>query len=135
MHIIKSFPPNFKAIATRFPVKGKPGILYAYGNTLYNPSGVPVEPWIKAHEAIHMSRQEAYGVDRWWNDYINNDQMRLYEELLAHRAEYLSYEEWFPNNPKRLAKYLETVLVPRLSSPLYGSLISPANARRLIGDQ
>ena len=133
MKVIKSFPPNFTKISKAFPVvKGKPGILYAYGSTLYNPTGITVAPWIVAHEAIHMSRQEARGVEAWWDMYLVDDKFRLFEEVLAHRAEYHAFDNW-NHNPRKLARYLD-VMAERLSGPLYGRLISKAGAMDLIAN-
>lgn len=129
--MIKAFPPNFSAIANVFPVKGKQGILYAYGHTLYNPSGVPVSPWIAAHEAIHMARQEAQGVEAWWRAYLHQPAFRLDEEALAHRAEWLSFSKEGPQNLKDQARYLDAMST-RLSSPLYGSLVRKGLATGII---
>lgn len=132
MRVIKAFPPNFSRIASTFPVKGIPGILYAYGDKLYNPSGVSVSPWIEAHEAIHMSRQEARGVEEWWGLYLIDPAFRLFEEVLSHKAEFHAYDNWM-HNPKKLARYLD-MIAKRLSSPLYGSLLSKDDAVKLIAE-
>lgn len=132
MKVIKAFPPNFVQLSKHFPIKGKPGILYAYGDVLYNPSGVKVTPWIMAHEEVHGMRQQDEGMSlgEWWDSYINYDDFRLKEELLAHRAEWQTYKsvhDWSSGY------YLDTIST-RLSSPLYGSLLSFEEAKRRISD-
>lgn len=135
MKVIRAFPPNFSAIAKVFPIKGKPGILYAWGDTIYNPSDVKVTPWIRDHEEVHGKRQMSIGflysgTERWWTNYLVSPQFRLEEELLAHQAEYRSYVE---HNSGGYGSYLDTV-AHRLSSALYGNLITFHGARELIED-
>lgn len=130
MKIVKAFPPNFSAIAKVFPVKGKPGILYAYGKRLYNPSMIPVTPWIAAHEQVHMDRQiKDPGVVKWWEHYLTDMDFRLEEEALAHRAEFLEFDKW--HTPQDSEHYLGTI-AKRLASPLYGSMLSEMKAVQLI---
>lgn len=144
MKVIKAYPPNFSTLAKAFPIKGRPGILYAFGDKLYNPSGVKVTPWIMAHEEVHSQRQsimfgmvelshdkKAVARDQWWKRYINEPKFRLEEELLAHRAEWQSYTDH--NISSGVEKYLD-LLSTRLSSPLYGSMISHNDAQRRIID-
>lgn len=135
MKIIKAYPPNFSLLSKHFPIKGKPGILYAWGDVLYNPSGVKVTPWVMAHEEVHGMRQLPMGLDNWWKWYIGDSPFRLAEELLAHRAEWQSFktEHVFDPGVFRILNYLNTIST-RLSSPLYGSLLSFEEAKRRIAD-
>lgn len=134
MRIIKAFPPNWPAIAAAFPqIKGKQGILYAYGDRIFNPSGGVVAPWLVRHEEVHGLRQEALddpdtscawpvgGITKWWTRYIQNPSFRLNEEILAHRAEWQHYSGPYPD------RYLG-MMAERLSGPLYGNLISVEQA-------
>jgi hypothetical protein len=125
MKIIKAYPPHFNALAKRFPIKGKPGILYAWGDTLYNPSGIKVTPWILAHEELHGRRQMAAGLKAWWFDYMTSVVFRYEEELLAHRAEWVAYQGGEPS------KYLQAIS-ERLASKLYGLEITPEQAKEAI---
>lgn len=139
MKIIKAFPPNYAAIAQRFPVKGKQGILYAWGNRIYNPSGIDVLPWILAHESVHGQRQCMifdYGVEidtavkAWWKRYLAEPVFRLDEEIAAHRAEWTVYSA---NRSGKVERqwYLD-MMVARLSGPLYDNMITPSAARKEI---
>jgi hypothetical protein len=125
MKVIRAYPPNFSELAKVFPIKGKPGILYAWGDRLYNPSGVKVTPWILAHEETHGSQQMHFGLDEWWWNYINKADFRRIEEVLAHRYEWLAYSGPDPD------AYLD-MMSKRLSSPLYGRLLTYDAARRAI---
>lgn len=132
MKIIKAFPPNFSEIAKVFPVKGKQGILYAFGNKLYNPSGITVPAWIMAHEETHERQQSKGSMDvaQWWHLYLRDSYFRFYEELEAHQVEYKAYQQW---SDKPSQDYLD-LLAKRLSSPLYQLPISYEEAKRRISD-
>lgn len=134
MRVIKAYPPNFAALAKHFPIKGKQGILYAFGDTLYNPSGVKVTPWIMAHEEVHGMRQQDEGMflDRWWDEYISYPDFRLKEELLAHQAEMRMFQAH--NSGFGVWVHYLNNIATRLSSPLYGSLLSFEEAKRRIAD-
>lgn len=123
MKPIRAYPPNWTRIAAVFPVKGKQGIIYAYGDRLYNPSGVALTPWIIAHELVHGTRQ---GKDAavWWDRYLTDKDFRLEEELLAHIAE---YKEYLKHHDDAKYNYLDTI-ARRLSSPLYGSMLTLGQA-------
>jgi hypothetical protein len=118
MKIIKAFPPNWNELAKHFPIKGKRGIVYAYGDTLYNPSGIIIPPWIIKHEYVHMERQQDEGMNpvNWWDEYIQYLDFRLKEEILAHQAEWQAYSGPYRDH------YLGS-MAERLSGPLYDYMI------------
>lgn len=135
MKVIRAYPPNFSQIAAAFPVKGVPGIIYAYGDRIYAPGSKGDLPsWILAHEEVHGRQQhdtlwpDLYLVDKWWTNYIGSPQFRLEQEIPAHRAEWQSYLRsytWPPSKEDR--NYLDSI-TERLSGPLYGNLISKERA-------
>ena len=127
--VIRAFPPNWPAITSVFPIKGRPGIVYAYGDHIYNPSGIALEPWILAHENEHCKRQNEHGVGAWWDAYLVNSDFRLYEEVVAHRVEWQTFRA--AHNFKDNAKYLER-MIDRLSGPIYKFGIGREIARDLI---
>lgn len=142
MRSIKALPPNWSHISEAFPfIRGKPNILYAWGNSIYNPSGVIIEPWIMAHERVHGERQLNYTVGvpgpwsennairTWWRHYILSPQFRLQEEILAHQKEWEIAQKFL--SKKKAQRYLVTIS-QRLASPLYGNLISAPDAQATI---
>lgn len=131
MKVIRAYPPNFSQIAKVFPVKGRPGILYAYGDRIYNPSGVAVTPWIMAHETVHGERQGTW-LDEWWCEYLADPAFRLQEEIFAHQAEWRSYAHIMQATGEGTKEGYLNLVAGRLASPLYGSLVTPTEARRLI---
>lgn len=144
MKIIKAYPPLYSRIVEAFPyIKGRPGILFAWGDRLYYPNpttkaqDLPV--WIEAHEEVHGKRQmenfsDYYqeAIEDWWDKYIADPEFRLQEEIPAHQAEWRAYRDTFPeNSPFDPCPYL-TRVAERLSGPLYGNLISYEEARKVI---
>ena len=124
--VVKAYPPNYLAIARRLPVRGKP-VIFAYGETIYDPTGRTMGPELVAHERVHCRRQLEYpgGVEPWWVRYLADVAFRLSEEIPAHRAEY--HELARHVNSRVRTRYLETVAA-KLSAPLYGNLITVQRA-------
>ena len=128
MKIIKDYPPLFDLIDRAFNVKGKP-IIYAWGDVIYNPMGASIDEHLQTHEGAHGRRQGVDPTD-WWLQYIEDEQFRLEEEVIAHAAELGSR---FSDAENRHARRAALKLVARrLASPIYGKLITPAKARVLL---
>ena len=131
MKIVYSPPPNYEAIVAAFPaITQRYGVLFAYGDTIYNPDGVTVTAPLMAHEEVHC-RQQGDTPGLWWESYIENATYRFGQELEAHRAEWKKFLEDAPNRHQRRG-YLSNI-AHRLSSGLYGKMCSLANAKILIG--
>ena len=118
MEIVKGYPPNIDQITKAFPQSRRPGIIFAYGDKIYVPSGNDLSEHLKVHEAVHGIRQQRLGVELWWNKYIEDRSFRFNEELLAHRAEYASMIKDTPNRKQR--RLALKAVASRLASPLYG---------------
>ena len=131
MNIVRGTPPNYRAIVAVFPAAARHGVIFTYGTTVYV-NGVPQIPTqLKAHEAVHSQRQGAYGgPEKWWEHYLVDPEFRLTEELVAHRAEYRTLRHILQNR-KQLAQNLDFI-AERLSSPLYGAMITKQAAKKAI---
>lgn len=136
MKIVVALPPNYQMIAAHFPISGRKGIWFTFGDIIYNPDNITVPPPIVKHEEVHMA-QQSDKPDFWWTQYCVDKEFRLNEELAGHRAEY----EWYArqsnaNDPlpgyRSLAQYHLTKIAQRLSGPIYGGMISTSAARRAI---
>lgn len=131
MKIIRAFPPIYNTLIEHFPIKGKPGILYAWGDRIYNPSGVTVPEWLIAHEEVHGERQcgDCIGSDSiiaWWQRYIYEPAFRLNEEVPAHQKEWQVVNGMkIPEDTKE--RYL-AMMAHRLSGPLYNHMITDSEA-------
>lgn len=132
MNVVVSSPPNFDAIVERFPFARNQGVIFTYGQTIYNPSGIAISSALKCHESVHAQRQgeDEEEIRQWWRRYLDEPMFRLEEELLAHRAEYRAFKGWEKDSRKQ-AQELESIAA-RLSGPLYGNVLTLARARRLI---
>lgn len=129
MRILVEYPPLYEEIVRAFPAARDGGVIFAWGDTIYNPSNILVSRELVAHEMVHGTRQRD-NVTGWWKQYLVDAAFRLTEELPAHQAEYWAYCNRHANSRKR-SEYLNEVAV-KLASPLYGSLLSVEQARRAI---
>lgn len=129
MKIILDRPPMWEQINATFGIGNKP-IIFSWGNIIYNPNGGKVTRELHAHEEIHGARQglEESGIVAWWERYLIDPAFRLEEELPAHRAEYLAYTRRHGGGRE---KYL-LAIARRLCGPLYGNLLTMADARTRI---
>lgn len=126
MKIVKAFPPNFPELKRVFKLRGRPGIVYSYGDTIYAPSGTNLPSWIIAHEGAHGARQRAIGVEKWWWEYVYSVPFRLGEEIIGHRAELRKYKEYFSRDN------MAATIAGKLSGSLYGNIISYNDALKEI---
>lgn len=89
MKIAFTRPPNFDQIVAAFPDASKPGVLFAFGDTIHNPSGIGIPTALIAHEVIHGRDQKTSGgPEKWWDKYLVDVEFRYRAELAAHVAEY-----------------------------------------------
>jgi hypothetical protein len=127
--VVVARPPMWAEIDAAFGVSRKRGILFAWGDRIYNPDGVQIPAQLFAHEAVHGVRQEKYGVETWWRDYIGSRPFRFDEELPAHRAEYRYLSEQGNRTHRRAAL---AGVAAKLAAPLYGNLVTLAEAKRAL---
>ena len=111
-------PPNYDAIVQVFPKAATHGVLFAYGEDIFNPSNANIPKWIAAHEYKHCARQFLTTPESWWGLYLKDPEFRYYEEVLAHAAEYREALTFTPNDRNAMAKLLDRT-ARRLIAPLY----------------
>lgn len=110
-------PPNFERILEVFPRAREFGVIFAYGDTIYNPSGVGIPTPLRVHEEVHGKRQRGAGVDAWWDAYLTDPAFRFTEELKAHVAEYNARVTL--STDRYAAARLKAETARRLIAPLY----------------
>lgn len=110
-------PPNFDQILASFPKAGEHGVLFAYGEHIYNPSGVHISQPLLAHEYKHCARQFQVGPNWWWDQYLTDPEFRYTEELLAHVEEYRAELKTLKDRNLRAKVSMRTAA--RLVAPLY----------------
>lgn len=127
MKVVRDFPPLFDEINAAFNVRGK-DVIFAWGDTIYNPRGIDIHPSLIDHEATHGQRQ---GIDiaGWWRRYIDDDHFRLIEEAAGHRAEYLW---WMTHGNRKEKRAALKKTAARLAAPLYGGLVTQTQAKVVI---
>lgn len=91
--------------------------MYTFGDTIYNPNGVPLPDPLVAHEMVHMMHQLSMSPEAWWNKYIEDQEYRYQQELLAHKAEF-SLACQYTKDRNVHAKLLMATAA-RLVAPLY----------------
>lgn len=117
MKIVVGKPPNFDQIVAQFPMAvGK--VLFAHGDTVYNPTGIYIPNYLLAHEAVHGMRQVGAGIEKWWEQYIADEEFRFQEELAAHRVELAVLSQEVRDRNARAKLLMATAA--RLVAPLYG---------------
>lgn len=130
MTIVKAFPPNYAAVRRKFPEAKNHGVIFTFGDRIYNPSGVRISPYLLAHEQIHCDRQLAITPQEWWRLYIDDPNFRFDEELIAHQAEWRAVLQ--KCGLKHVRDQQLEIIARRLSGPLYGGVASYDKALRLI---
>ncbi len=108
-------PPNINEIRKVFGGAVGKEVIFAWGDTIYNPSGMDIPPELMAHEKVHGDRQRG-DVLGWWRRYLMEPDFRFVEELIAHKVEYQYLLECGNRQQRRRA--LKTI-AKRLSGPLY----------------
>ena len=125
--IVIDRPPNFEEIAAVFPGAHGDGIVFAYGDKIYNPSNKKLPPELIAHENVHCIRQVEMGVEAWWDRYLVDGDFRYEEELLAHIAEYkgiMAQYNYGEHAIGRIRKKALEYVAAKLSAPLYGRMVT-----------
>lgn len=121
------FPPNIEEIRNVFPLRG--GEIFAWDGTIYNPGGGTLPQWLIDHELCHFAQQDG-DPEIWWDRYLVDEKFRYEQELEAHQEEYSSYCRHNKDRNMRI-KYLQ-LIARRLSSPMYGSVVTYREAMKNI---
>lgn len=127
MKIINEFPPNYHDIIEKINIPADMIVVFAYGPTLYNPSGAKIQDHIIVHEETHFRQQlnHSEGIDGWWREYLNDVSFRLSQELEAYAYQYDFVKKNYSS--KQVRKFLQEI-ASLLAGPLYGSMLSAGAA-------
>ena len=122
----KELPPNWDMIQATFKgVTWERGIIVTYGDTYYCKEKVSDD--LEAHEETHMRQQEAWGVEEWWKNYIENPVFRLDQEVEAYKNQLAFLRNKmmaFSRNERRYKiKQYQEHFAMILSSDIYGHMI------------
>lgn len=124
-------PPNYFEIIRWLPQVARcRGVIFCYGDTIYNPEAIIVGPDLVAHETAHSVRQqEVGGPDLWWDLYLRDKGFRFNEEVKGYRAQY-RYE--VQHGVRQARRRALKDLSWRLAHPIYGGLVTEKQARDLL---
>jgi hypothetical protein len=116
--------PIADALFRKFPVlKDNPRLVITYFPNVYVRGG-QLPPALVIHEATHIEQQSHSGPELWWEQYLNDPEFRLSQEMEAY-AQQLCFYDQFPNTLRKRAKFL---IASDLSSEFYGNIISHLDA-------
>jgi len=127
--ISKKKPLIFWILKWKYSVKWGT-LVIAWGNTIY--SGENFSDDLYVHEITHLTRQR-YSKLRgliWWWKYLKNPQFRMNEELEAYRNQWKFIKKTVQDRNKR--SVLLEHIVASFSGKMYGNIITPYHARRMI---
>ena len=127
--ILTRQPPNIEAIRARFGDIPKTAV-FAYGKTIYNPSGSAIAQPTLVHEITHFAQQALTNPETWWDRYLADPQFRLDQEIEACSNEYNSLREMVRDR-NRLNHFLNAI-ARSLASTQYGNMVGYSQALRLI---
>ena len=131
MQIKHEKPPIYDAIIAN-KMRPHNGIVYTYGNTIYNPSGLNLPQYIIEHEETH-SIQQGDNPDAWWKRYLKDKYFRIEQEIEAYINQYVFMCQMYKdrNQRDRILRQLAGIL----SGPVYGNIISESKAYWTIRDR
>jgi hypothetical protein len=134
-------PPVWDDVCVAFGIK--PEAYFTYGDTIYNPSNLPLLPDIVEHERVHMEQQLAFipperrikgneneGAALWWGKYLRDPAFRVDQESRAYGRQYEVICSVVKDRNQR-HRYL-MALARSLSGPLYNNSIGQVEAMQLI---
>lgn len=124
MKILIERPPIYDNLSLVFPLHR--GIIFAYGEDIYNPDDVRVSEDLIVHESVHIKQQKELGPDIWWSKYMRDTDFRLSQEIEAYAEQYNFICRKEQNKQKRfeILKRMAEIL----SSATYGKCIGLGNA-------
>jgi len=127
--ISKDRPPNWDKIVEVFNPEWN-RVAVAYGDTVHAANLLPED--ILHHELVHL-RQQEYSKEKaveWWDRYIADKHFRYGQEAEAYREQYKYLKEKIKDR-NLLARHAN-LLAEKLSSELYGSIVSHREALKII---
>ncbi len=126
MKIVIAQPPNIKEIRKTFTINET--VIFAYGDTIYNPEGIHIDRPMTIHEEVHSRQQAAIGVEVWWKKYLADPTFRCEQEKEAYRAQYRAVNITDRNKKFMYARRIALAL----SGPVYGNCIAYNDALKFI---
>lgn len=106
------------------------GTVFTYGTDIYSKN--QLDKPLFSHEFMHVCQQMSFegGPEVWWKAYFESVDFRLSQELECYQIQYSEAKKFIKdrNQLYQYALYLGRLL----SGPMYGGMISTAEAIKLI---
>ena len=121
-------PPIYEECVKAFGIDKRKGIVFTYGDCLYNPDGLDLPDHILVHESVHGNQQKHDDTvaKLWWERYIVDVKFRIEQEVEAYGAQYKFICEKVKD---RNARYKSLhILAQDLSGDMYGRCLSYTDA-------
>jgi hypothetical protein len=129
MDIVVAHPPNFKEITAKFEVGSR--TIYAWGWTIFNPSGGRVSKDLIVHETVHATQQALMGGPQaWWRRYLDEPEFLLAQEAEAYNRQYRYICSQNLNHNYQFQ--VLQALALHLAGPMYGHVTTLDQAMELI---
>jgi len=105
------------------------GVIYAYGDTIYNPSGADLPDHLIIHEETHCEQQ---GNDprRWWDRYLTDPYFRIDQEIQAYARQFAFICQTVKDRNRQHRICMDLAIT--LAGPIYGNVIGQINAYKRI---
>lgn len=102
MKVLHSAPPNIDQIK-QF-LSPPTNAIFAYGDTIYNPSGLTIDPDLEYHESVHQKQQQSFrNAGEWWDKYLTDKDFRKSQEVEAYGGQYQWIKSRVPEKWLRIA--------------------------------
>lgn len=129
MKVVMGYPPNYDAIQKAFGLHRNDGIVFTYGDTIYNPDGSDLPDHLMEHEQTHERQQAAMTPAKWWEQYLADPAFRLSQEVEAYQVQYGCLCR---NYNRKYRKHVLPQIAKHLASYMYGHVVTKEQATALI---
>ncbi len=108
-------------------------VVFAYGDTIYNPGQVVIPDDIMVHEMVHIGQQKNSREEAalWWGKYMRDPEFRLSQEVEAYGKQYHYICTKMTQNKQMRFNALKR-MSETLSGPLYAGCVGLHRAMELI---
>ena len=130
MKIVIGYPPNIDKIRKTFGDIPS-GVVFTWGNTLYNPDNGIIPDDLMVHEQTHMA-QHGDDPEGWWDKYLADPKFLLQEELEAYRNQYKQFISHKRNRDRQRSFLFARRIAIDLSGSIYGNIVGFQDALNMI---
>ena len=129
--VTAEYPPKeiYDKCVEQFGVSFEKGTVFAVDDKIHMYKPQQMSDHLMAHETTHIKQQSKHGWQEWWDRYLEDPEFRLLQELEAYHNQYKFLLE---NTNRQFRKFVLKRIVKDLSGKMYGNLISPEEAERVI---